>query len=226
MLAACGRLDFQSSSPSDGGATDAARGYATPSIVQTEMTSDVASTLVVALDPARANDVLVVAIAGYHTVGAVSDDRADAFVQAAAQGDENNDDTEIWYAVATGGATTVTVTMSANNNVVWVLELGGVDVAAPVVAARGASTTSTTTAIATGAMLATSIAGSVVVATGAGGDPFDTLRAGPFTALPFAYGDDTAYDITAAPGSFAASWDVTPGNVWSISTAAFAPAPR
>ncbi len=229
--AACGRVGFGDLAAAgiDGaivGSDVAPVQYATPSVAQFAVGFGVAPTVTVPVAATDASDVIAVAVSGYFGVMSVSDDAGNTYTHAVVQGDANNDSAEIWYAKpGQGAATVITVTMpSANNTVVWVLELAHIDPDAPVAAAMGSSA-STSLSTATAAALTTTIASTIVIDVGAGGAAFDSLNAGSFTGLEQQYGDAAAFDIAAQPGSYAATWRVSGGGAWSISAAAFAPAP-
>jgi hypothetical protein len=230
--AACGRVGFGDvAAPGVDGAIAGgdvgAVQYATPTIVQSAIGFELAPSVTVTIVATAASDTIAVAIAGYFGVMSVSDDVGNAYARAVMQGDPNSDTAEIWYAKpGQGGATAITVDMpNANNTVVWVLELANIDPDAPIAGTMGSSASSSGT-LATAAEVTTTIGGAIVLDVGAGGASFDSLRAGAFTALAQQYGDAAAFDISAQPGSYGATWNVSDGEAWAIAAAAFAPAPR
>jgi len=138
-------------------------------------------------------------------------------------------ESEIWYAANTSpGTTAVTVTTNGTGDVrVWLLEVSGMDLTAPL------DITTTNTApdsgYAMGASVTTGIANELVLTTIViDGDVVTGLQTGsPFTAMASTNGADVAYLIAPAPGTYTPNWATGGGGTAPRNslTAAFKPAP-
>jgi hypothetical protein len=137
--------------------------------------------------------------------------------------------TDIWYqAGAPGGATMVTVTLTANlggQSAAWILDVSGASTTAPLAAAQqsqlAAAATGSAPAVTTTA--ASAIVFSLIDFTGTtgAGDTSGIHAGSPFTALALLNGDGASYFIAQAPGNYGAVWDESPQGTACASTAAF-----
>jgi hypothetical protein len=225
LATGCGRVGLDARPAADALApADAATSSA---FVQgaAKRTASSTTTLALPLAPTRAGDLLVVAVAQESSttaiVTAIADGSAgDAFASANARSIDSNcaNTAEIWYAPnIAAGATQVTITMDAAVTYnAWVAEFSG---ATTLVASAHADSHPSTTTI-DAPPIAVSTGAIVVDAEVTCGAASAIDASSPFTGLQILNGEDLAYYIATAPGSYGASWAYG-GGTWDASSAAF-----
>lgn len=225
VIAACGRIGFDPHAAATDAQADVATADATNAVlVQETSTMNSGSGAALVITPTQAGDLVVVTVtqetSAATTVTGVSDG-TDTFVSAGLRSVDNgcNNTAEIWYATnVQPGQTAINVFMSASSTIeVWVLELAGV------------------TAYAGGALVNDQAAsGMILAAPGialAGPGVVVSVEAtcsgataiapdSSFTGLAAPSGEDTAYLISGAAGTYGAVWTYS-GGTWNASTAAF-----
>lgn len=235
LLVGCGRLGFEHVGPtttsdaagsSDGTTPDAASTAAM--VVQgTALPLTMGMSAAVPIAKTTAGDLVVVGVTQETNttaiVSQITDDAGNTYVSANQRSVDTscNNTAEIWYAAAVhADASSITVTMSASVTIeVWALELAGPG-PNPVDTGAVASTQPSGATIPAPTVVVSS-AGEAVISTAATCGAISQLKAGsPFTALAIENGENTAYYITPAPGSYGAVWSYGGGS-WNASTVAF-----
>lgn len=176
--------------------------------------------------PATEGNLLVLAIGDdtytTGTVQSVTDDASDVFTstheRATDDGSHNSD--EVWYAKASGGVTTITVTMTAAITYeLWAFEVSGVSTP-DIAAAQNAGAPPSRTAAAPA--VTPSVENAFVVSLLSTSSGVNGLVAGsPFTFLQAQNGNDAAYLITTAKGSYGATFTLSDEGTASAVTVAF-----
>jgi len=191
--------------------------------------SNVAS-LPVSIAPTAAGSVVIVAVTQDRettvNVSSIADNAAgggNVYVSAGVRtiDDVCGNTVEIWYATnVKAGATRVTVALDTPAPYeLWVMEVSGLSSTAPREAGKTIATQPAATLVS--APLVTTAGRAFVVSTMAScGDGKQLVGGSAFTALPALNGQDTAYLVTTAAGTYAASWTTT-NDTWAASTVAF-----
>ncbi len=225
-LLGCGRVAFDPLTP----LTDAKLSAGGPTVVQSQSAmSTTSSMLTVSLPNVAAGDMLVAAVILYddtqNVTSLVDDSSVDTFVSAGARSASPDAATEFWYAVnEAAGPISITAMLGASpGGAMWIVDVAGLDTTAPV----------DTTAVGHGAVMAMEAGPGVVTAQAddlvlsvvnvSGGDA--TAVASPFVTLPATGGDDIAYALAVAPGTYAPQWTMDGGGTSCGSTVAFRDGP-
>lgn len=232
LLAACGRIGFDSTGTSNGPV----------SVVQTQSVLTLPPSKALAtLSPTLAGDLIVVATSNIDFINqplvSITDNVGDTFVSANCSYIGGMTTGEIWYAITQGGAVQITIVDSPIvRREIWVLEVAN----ATQLVGAGAVSNSTgvplspidagPTAPADASSDLVEIAPKVtpsrvpavvfsILNTGA-----EEGVEGSFIPLSALNDDDAAYQVVEAPGSYAATWLVSnDNNQFGAATAAFAP---
>ena len=218
LLGACGRVGFDETA-----IADAPAGL---QVVQTAAMLATAGDISVPLAPTRAGSLIIVTSGNFgppSTIASISDDVGNVYVTANALSIATGLDVdEIWYAsAAKAGATTVTVhSAAASKREVWLLEVLGAS-AAPLEIVGVANNAAASTTPSSSPVTPT-VVPALIVAVG----DFDTGVSGlhapsAFTALQILAGNDTAYQLVEAPGTYIAVWDDPSLGTYCTSAAAF-----
>ncbi len=182
----------------------------------------------IAIPKTVGGDLVVVAVAQESdttsVVSAISDDAGNTYVSANQRSIDAScaNTTEIWYATNVApGASLVHVAMSASVTIeVWVAEFAGPSGASPLDTGAIASTQPS------GAMIAAPVVtpsspDALVISTAASCGAISAVAPGsPFTALAILNGENTAYYVAHAAGTYGAVWSYNGGS-WDGSTVAF-----
>ncbi len=227
LVAACGRADFDprtdDASSGDGTAlVDAV--FATPHIVQTQDDDTGTASVVVPISPTNAGDLLVVGTgswgSGMPVVG-VTDDQNNNYVSANARATSTSGSSEVWYVISSiAGATSVTVTFAgATNPEAWFFELGGMDPTNPLDIFETVNDGTVSDPIA-GPVVTTRTPHSFVISIELAPDSVGAVQS-PFVELEIQDGDNAAYMITTAIGSYGAVWQDSNSGAFNSTTAAF-----
>jgi hypothetical protein len=221
-LAGCGRIDFDPASD----------GSAVPVLVQSAAvdTAGVVAAMLT-IGPTGSGNLLVVASGDFSTrqpITAMTDDAGNTYVSANALAANAMDLVEIWYAVnSLPGATTLTVTSeTASNRQVWFLELSDMDPSAPLDVVGVASTPPPSATPAAPPVTPTTSRSLIVSVANVLDNVMALDPRSPFVGMPIFQGNDTAYYIASASGSYGALWDAGGSGAYCASTAAFKPARR
>ncbi len=226
-LAACGRLGFDTPRTAPDAARDAAQDTppAMPRFVAgTAQALVTTASLDMTIPATGAGSLVVVGLTQESgttaTIASITDGAGDTYQSANARSIDTTcaNTAEIWYAGnVIAGVTTVSIAMSSNVTIeAWVVELAGVGqlVGGGHIDSHASSAmVSAPTVVTTGpaAVLSTVTTCGAVTAIANGG---------PFTALAIENGEDTAYLIADAPGTYGAVWSYGGGS-WNATTAAF-----
>jgi hypothetical protein len=244
LAAGCGRVGFTAlgdGSPhphGDGGASDALSGDGGSGGSLALVTTGTAflapngsTTATVTTAPVGAGHLLIIPIVIYastaSSIVSVTDNAGNNYVSGGAlcsAGSGNNSvGTDVWYAKnTTAGATMVSVTFSANRGaVVWLLEVAGADPAAPLEASAKVQLPGAATAPAPSVSTTSAHAVVVSVIGTTNGNVTSLQNGSPFTMFPLQSGNDAAYDLVNAPGSYGAVWNEGAQSNDCASTAAF-----
>jgi hypothetical protein len=222
-LACCGRLSFDPMShPVDG-----SNAAVMPALVQTQAETATGSTAGLPIEPTQAGSLLVMMVSsdvGQVPVDAISDDAGNVYtsanVLAATPGLAA--DAEIWYAAASKpGGTVVSVTGSASTTRdVWFAEIGAatlvLDRAAP--QDDGMQTTAdvhgpSITPARTPALIVTMVVVNANISS--------LVAPSQFIGLPVEHGDDAAYALVDAAGTYSATWDASGSGPYCGAIASF-----
>jgi hypothetical protein len=211
VITACGRIGF-----GPGGGIV---------VVQTTQNFDKNVIANVTLNPLVAGDLVVVATANIDDgmpLVAIDDNAGNTYVATAAHYSCALVDPtaqEFWYAVVDHpGATALSLSSAtAVRREVWVIELAGATSAdATAVATNVTGTTSGSAPPVTPTRVPAIVNSEINAPVTA-----SPLLPGPFVAQPDLNGDDVAYAIVDAPGSYGAAWALTVGGPYCASTVAF-----
>jgi hypothetical protein len=203
-----------------------------PAVVQTG-TGHAKGTIQAALAPAKAGNLLVVAIANEHNGGgpvkSITDNVGNGYVSADARSSDGScdDGSEIWFAKdIKAGATTVTVTMTnadtsqGQEAEVWVIEASGLSKDAPL-DAKATSNNGPQSTTVTAPPVTPTVKRALVVSTATACEEVKSV-APPFTGLTILEGEGAAWLVTTDTGSFGAVWTSVAGT-FNASTVAFKP---
>jgi hypothetical protein len=161
---------------------------------------------------------------------AVTDNAGNPYVSASAGAtwaSTGFDHIEIWYAKdSLPGATLLTVMGPGGpNREVWFMEVAGMDLIAPLDVVATVSD-APATAFPIAPPVTPTTAASFVVSVGDFAGGVSGVQVGnPFHALAILDGNNTAYYVAGAPGTYGAVWDDGTVSSYCASTAAFKPAP-
>jgi len=222
-LAGCGRIGFDELPGADAPASG-------PAIVQLTQATFTGSSSALTLMPTRAHDLLVVITDNVLTgtpLDTISDDANDAYVSSGmvAQRMPPPSVLELWYVPdSQAGAQTLTITDQGSvNREIWFLELEGMDHVAPLELVQTLSH-ATETGMPAAPPITPSALPALIVAGIAVPGTVMTVAA-PFEELPIIRGDDAAYAITEAAGTFTAAWRIGATGEYSALAAAFRATP-
>ncbi|HTR54472.1 MAG TPA: hypothetical protein VMJ10_27455 [Kofleriaceae bacterium] len=215
-LAACGHVGF------DGTARGSADAGGLSVVQMQSMLVTDSSTTQIPLTPTLAGDLLVVMtnnITDTTPLMTVSDDAGDAFVSVSVTFTHDLASCgEVWYVTnGNGGAATLTIDDAASvEREVWILELGGGSAFDAVSATSNEPENGMADAPPVSPRRVPAAIVSSALLPGMAGSP------GPvFSALPVLHGDDAAFAIVTAPGTYAPVWmDDESGN-FGAATVAF-----
>jgi hypothetical protein len=187
----------------------------TPTVVNMRVADSVTNTVTTAPFTIGAGDLVIVGIIGDQggdKVVSMQDTLGNLYVATGPNPATSNHEAEIWYAANTiAGTTTVTATMNyAYEEKLWLLEVSGMDLVAPL-DATATDTTASNPGDLSGAAVTTSVADELVFVTiAAESEDVTTLVAGdPFTAMPTTQGASAAYLIAPVPGTYMPTWQTT-----------------
>jgi hypothetical protein len=235
-LAGCGRISFELSSTG----ADAAAGAdastldgpdastASFALVQGTSGSGTSMASMVTIPRTLSGNLLVVGVAQESgttaTVAMITDDVGNTYVSANQRSIDAScaNTTEIWYATnVRADASAVNVSMSENVTIqVWVAEFAGPSGAAPLDTGAIISTQPDGPEIAA-PVVTPSSPDALVISTAATCGAISAVKPGsPFTALAILDGENTAYYVAHALGSYGAVWNYSGGS-WDASTVAF-----
>jgi hypothetical protein len=193
---------------------------ALPKIIQIGGTvpSSPTGTTVLAVQPTRAGDLLVVATASTSLLASIDDDAGSLYVSANATFTRGQVAGEVWYvASGGGGATTLTITDStAQQREVWFLEIAGVGV---LDARQTASDASETGMLVAPAVTPSRVPAVIVAVINVDSLPMDLSP--DFTPLPLLNGDPSAYAVVTAAGTYGPTWTTGVAAGYGAATLAF-----
>lgn len=223
-VAACGRVGFDAGS--DAGA-DAVVTAVPALIASAGVPTGASLTITLPVPPIAHGDLVVIgtALLETATVVGVADDVGGHYVSTGARAVNGTSATELWYAVAEiDGASAVMVTLSqATNGAAWAADFSGVRTDAPLVTTSTLDDQPDANPVASSEVAATThqLVFAMVATTSVVG-----VHAGnPFTLLDNVNGDDGAYYVAPAPGTYRAVLDVDTAGPSCASVAVFDPAP-
>jgi hypothetical protein len=223
VLAACGRIDFETST-------------STPAFVQSPAVAKQTSSQIVVPASTSAGHLLVVAVdldKPGAPVMSIDDVAGNTYVSAGARAKDSavGFATELWYAADTrafSGDITITLA-SSNATFVWVAEFAGMATSSPLAAASTLDTGVPEQGTTTSQTITTTVPDELVFVLNANDAGVTAIASGnPFTALPVFAGDDSAYAILTEPGTYSAVWtlpDDSTLTTFCTSVAAFYAAP-
>lgn len=234
-LGSCGRVGFERVAAVGDATVDGVSGPDSPdastasfALVQKSSSSASSMSSMIAIPKTANGDLVVVGVAQESdttsTVATITDDAGNSYVSTNQRSVDAscNNTTEIWYATnVVADASTVHITMSAAVTIeVWVAEFAGPSGTAPLDTGAIANTQPNGPTIAA-PVVTPSSPDALVISTAASCGAISAIQPGnPFTALAILNGENTAYYVAHAAGTYGAVWSYSGGS-WDGSTVAF-----
>lgn len=148
-----------------------------------------------------------------------------SYTEASFVHDTNGGSAEIWYvANSKSGATTLTITgpnSSGFNFSAWVAEFSGVKTISPVDGSPAVTNNGAATTVVSAPKVTTTTARSVVISMATVANSITGIHSGSPFIPDILNGDDLAYYISSATGSYGAVWNQNTSGSYAATTVAF-----